>query len=144
MDIAIFTVEEQQFAIELSSVERVVRAVEITPLPNAPAHIKGVINVAGDVIPVINMLTLLGMADREIRLTDQLILCCLQKKRAALWVTKVKKIATFNSDELIPARDVFPELESVDYVVKDDAQIILIYRTEDLLSRADITAVRGQ
>ena len=53
--ILVFALDEPRYALPLSAVERVVRAVEITPLPNAPAIIQGAINVQGAIIPVVNI-----------------------------------------------------------------------------------------
>lgn len=42
--VVVFTLEGQQYALPLSAVERIVHAVEITPLPKAPEIVLGVIN----------------------------------------------------------------------------------------------------
>ena len=52
--LVVFTVDDQHYALDLVSVERVVRAVEITHLPQAPDTVMGVINFEGKVIPVVN------------------------------------------------------------------------------------------
>lgn len=49
------TLDGQRYALSLAQVERVIRAVEITPLPQAPEIITGVINVRGRVIPVVDI-----------------------------------------------------------------------------------------
>ena len=56
----VFSVDEQEYALPYTIVEKVVRSVEITPLPNAPDIIKGIINVHGRVIPVLSVREKLG------------------------------------------------------------------------------------
>ncbi len=51
----VFTLDEQRYALHLSAVERVICVVEITPLPKAPEIVLGIINVGGQIIPVIDM-----------------------------------------------------------------------------------------
>ena len=49
----VFTLDERFYGVRLSVVARVLRAVEITPLPKAPPIVIGVINLGGRIIPVV-------------------------------------------------------------------------------------------
>ncbi len=73
-----FWLDGHRFGLELSAVERVVRMVEITPLPNAPAIVMGAINVEGRIIPVVDIRARLGLPQRAVRPSDALILARLQ------------------------------------------------------------------
>jgi chemotaxis signal transduction protein len=53
--LVVFTLDEQRYALHLDAVKRIVRAVEVTPLPKAPQIVLGVVNVQGKVIPVMNL-----------------------------------------------------------------------------------------
>ncbi len=70
----IFSVEDRRFALLLSEVERVVAAVEIQPLPQAPAFVRGMVNVGGLPVPTVDLRVLWGWAPRELELTDRLLL----------------------------------------------------------------------
>jgi len=60
VNLACFEVKEQIYALEVAAVREIVRIQEITPLPNAPALIEGVIDLRGAVVPVIDLAKLLG------------------------------------------------------------------------------------
>ena len=51
----VFTLDRQRYALPLSVVERVVRMIEITPVPHTPDIVLGVINAQGRVIPVVDI-----------------------------------------------------------------------------------------
>jgi purine-binding chemotaxis protein CheW len=74
----VFSLDAQPFALPLAVVERVVRAVAVTPLPRMPQIILGVINLQGRIIPVINLRKLFGLeaadAPPELELSDYLII----------------------------------------------------------------------
>lgn len=55
-----FSIEDELFALPSSLVKRIIQAVFITPIPNAPEEIMGMINIEGNVISVINIKKLLG------------------------------------------------------------------------------------
>ena len=65
----VFALGDQRCALYLPVVDRVVRMVEITPLPKAPDIVLGVVNVHGEVIPVINVRKRFGLPQRDIALT---------------------------------------------------------------------------
>lgn len=72
--LVVFTLDGQSFALDLGAVRRVVRAIEVTPLPNAPDIILGVINIRGELVSVIDLRHRFHMPTREIRPSDQFIL----------------------------------------------------------------------
>lgn len=69
----VFSLDTRLYAISLSAVRRVVQAVELTPLPNAPPIVKGVINLGGLIIPVVNIRRRFRLPERELELSDQFI-----------------------------------------------------------------------
>lgn len=70
----VFAVETERFAVDLESVDRVVHAVEVTPVGGVPAAVIGSVILRGERIPVIDMRRRLGMPERELELTDQFLL----------------------------------------------------------------------
>jgi purine-binding chemotaxis protein CheW len=88
----LFSVEEIQYALDVATVKRIVRAVEVTLLPDAPAFVRGLINVAGDIIPVIDMRLRLGLPSREMELRDRFILTNVAGLPMALLVDRVEGV----------------------------------------------------
>lgn len=133
MKCIVFSIEQQNFAFDLSYVSKVIQAVAITALPKAPLYIMGAINMHGLVIPVMSLRALFNMAERELELSDQFIICQFKHKPVALWVDHVDGITDYASQALIPAQEVFPDLSAVDFVVKEKESFILVYNFEQLL-----------
>ncbi len=82
--LVVFTLDEQRYALYLPVVERVVNAVEVTPLPKVPDIVLGVINVQGKVIPVVNIRRRFGLPEREIELSYQFIIANTSKQMVVL------------------------------------------------------------
>ena len=72
--IVVFTLRDRRHGLPLSAVERIVRVVEVTSLPKAPDIVLGVVNVQGRVIPVINVRRRFRLPEREIALTDHMLI----------------------------------------------------------------------
>ncbi len=70
----VFAVADRCLALAVEQVERVIHAVGGTPVEGVPAIVRGAVNLHGDMVPVIDMRRRLGLAERDIGLSDQLIL----------------------------------------------------------------------
>ena len=79
--LVVFTMDEQRYALQLAAVERVVRMVEVTPLPQAPQIVLGVINAQGRIIPVVDIRRRFRLPARDIRLSDHLLIAVRQDAR---------------------------------------------------------------
>ena len=72
--IVVFFIDGYRYGIPLEMVERVAPVVEVTPIPDAPDAVMGIINVRGSVMPVLNLRKKLRMPERAVKLTDQLLI----------------------------------------------------------------------
>lgn len=108
--------------------------VAITPLPNAPDIILGVVNIQGRVIPVINMRRRFCLPEREISLTDQLIVAHTEHRHVALVADTVLDVIACTAQSLIAAEDIVPRIEYVDGVIKLTDGLIFIHDLNKFLS----------
>ncbi len=131
---AVFILDGRSYALHLSAVDRVVRMVDIIPLIKAPDIVLGVINIQGRVIPVINMRRRFGLPEREIALTDQLIVAHTARRPVALVADTVTDIVECSEQDLVTAESILPEVEYVEGVVKLKDGLILIHDLDEFLS----------
>ena len=131
--ILLFTLDEPRYALELAVVERVVQAVEVMPLPKAPPLVVGVINVQGQVIPVVDIRARFNLPPREIHVDDQFILARTLKQRVALVTDAVNGIRHLTDDEQVAADEVMPGTGYIHGVAKLDDQLVLICDLDQIL-----------
>lgn len=110
------------------------RAVDATPLPKAPDIVLGVVNVQGRVLPVINVRRRFRLPEREIALTDQMVLARAARRPVALMVDSVTGVLEYSEHEAVGAHDVLPDLQYIQGVVKLDDGLILIHDLDTFLS----------
>lgn len=89
----VFYLDHRKFALDLDVVDRVVPAAETTPLVHESKHVRGLINISGDVVPVVDTRLLLGAPSREMELEDRFILALAHGRRVALHVDRVEGVA---------------------------------------------------
>jgi len=61
-----FSIGEEEYGLEILKVREIIGYMDITPVPQTPALVKGVINLRGQVIPVIDLRSKLGMQTAEV------------------------------------------------------------------------------
>lgn len=132
--LVVFTLDENRYALYLPAVERVVRMVEITPLPEAPGIVLGVINLQGQVIPVINMRRRFNLADRELELGDQLVIARTPQRTLAFAAESVSSVIEYPQQKVIEGEKILPDMEYVEGVVKLEDGMILIHDLATFLS----------
>lgn len=60
-----FKIGDIEFGIDILKVQEIIKMINITSIPNSPSHIKGVVNLRGDVIPVVELRTKLELPNKE-------------------------------------------------------------------------------
>lgn len=125
--LVVFSLDDQRYALDLWAVERVVRMVEITCLPKAPEIVLGVVNLQGDVIPVVNIRKRFGLPEREINLSDALIFARTARRRLAVVADSVSGVMHVSEERLIDPERITPGIEYVAGVVKLADGMILIH-----------------
>jgi len=126
----VFILDDKRYALHLFAVERIVRAVEITPLPKASVKILGIINVEGRIIPVINIRKGFSLPDREIDLGDNLIIVQLPKRSVALLVDSVIGYVEIAKKNVIDSKEIMPGMKFVEGLIKIKDDLVLIYDLE--------------
>lgn len=84
-----FRLDDRRYGLPLKQVARAIRVVDITPLPQAPAVVLGVIDLHGELVPVLNIRLRLGLPQKTTALCDQFIIATALHQTVALLVDEV-------------------------------------------------------
>jgi purine-binding chemotaxis protein CheW len=141
--LVLFHIEKQQFALPLDIVDRIVNIVEICPLPNAPDHIAGTINYRGELLPVVNLRKLFLIPEREVELSDQLIITNTTEMTIALWVDKSDEIVEMEELKITSPNKVYLENEIVNGLFNLYNNRILISDPNKFLTPEQIAKLRN-
>lgn len=90
---------QEQYGIDICFVENIVRMQHITRVPKMPAYLKGVINLRGEVIPIMNLRLKMGLPDvEETKKTRIIIIKMEQCGSIGLIVDEVKEVVTLDME----------------------------------------------
>ncbi len=130
-----FLVDGESLGVEIGYVKEIVGIQPIAQLPETPAYIKGVINLRGKIIPVIDMRLKFCKQPKEY--TDRTCVIVLNTKvhTAGLIVDQVTEVLRIEPDDIVPP----PEQSAgaggyIKGIGKADGQVKLLLDTEKLLA----------
>ena len=119
--LVLFRLDDQRYALRLDAVERVIRAVAATQVPETPAFVLGLVNLAGQLLPVVSLRRCLGLPDRPIRPEDQFVIARTSRLAMALVVDEVQGLSVDDAIRSVAPADVLPQGEwRVQSLVKID------------------------
>jgi purine-binding chemotaxis protein CheW len=73
VDVVEFELGGERYALDIQLAREIVEMIPITPIPRAPPYISGVINLRGEITNIMNLNTLLGLPNQEIRNNQKII-----------------------------------------------------------------------
>jgi purine-binding chemotaxis protein CheW len=126
--------DTQRYALRLAVVERIVRAVEVTPLPRAPEIVQGVVDVEGVVIPVMNIRQRLGLPEKQITPGDRFIVARTQRRPVIIVLDTVQSILEIPTEQVMTADQILPHSRYLEGVVKFPDGMIFIHDLDQFLS----------
>ena len=107
-NVLVFLLDGKAHALGLDAVVRVVRAVEIRPLPGARGIAMGVIDVAGVPVPVMDLRARLGLPPRKTVPADRFLLVRYSGRTVALPADSVTGVSTLPEESTVPVDGIVP------------------------------------
>jgi purine-binding chemotaxis protein CheW len=141
MHILEFAVDGMRHALCLSSVEKVEYAVEVSPLPESPRVVIGVVNWRGRMLPVLSMRRRLHLPERSVMARDRMIIARSSRRWIALMVDEVSGVHRVDPDRFTAADALSDGLGCVTGVTRTEDGIVLILDLELFLTEEDEKAL---
>ena len=128
--LVIVSVDELRLGFHLAGVERVLRAVELTIIPDAPLPFSGAIDVAGQIIPVLDLRRRFALPPRELRLGDHLVMVRPRFGLLAVLVDAVHGVVHVPTDIITDDHPFFGKLPHVEGVAKLENGLAVVHDLE--------------
>lgn len=92
---------EEQYGIDIRNIDNIVKMQRITRVPKLPAYLKGVINMRGEVIPVLSIRLKMGLEADEITKATRILIVKLEEEgNVGFIVDEVKEVVTLYESEI--------------------------------------------
>lgn len=128
----VFKLDNDHYALPLAQVARAVRMVAVTPVPDEPPWMLGLIDMAGQVVPVIDLRRRFAYPARPPALTDRLLIVQVADQRLALMVDDVLKVLEPAAAQLETAPSTLAQSQPLRATIREAEQLILVLDAERL------------
>jgi purine-binding chemotaxis protein CheW len=129
----VFTLGAERYAIELSGLAEVLPLIGCIAVPGAPRELAGVVNLRGEIRPVLDLARVLALPEAEGRAPGWLLLLRGNGQTVGLRVDQVEKIRSFRSDEVVnPDQNAVRPADGYLKAISKDT--IMLLNTDKLLS----------
>ena len=133
-----FRIGEQEFCVDIMSVREIRGWTAATPLPRTPEFVRGVINLRGAVLPIVDLAARLGFDGSETSERSVIIVAQIGEQVVGLLVDAVSDILTITDDMIQPTPDVASETAKtfVRGLIPMDGRMISLIGLERVLPEA--------
>ncbi|ASV10967.1 MULTISPECIES: chemotaxis protein CheW [Leptospira] len=100
-----FYVNEEIFGIDILKIHEILKPVSITRIPNGGDYILGVINLRGEIIPIIDLKQVFGIGYSDIIPSTRIIVVVQGEKRAGILVDTVRQVVKIQYDKVSNTTD---------------------------------------
>jgi purine-binding chemotaxis protein CheW len=143
-----FKLSDEVFAINVSKVLNILEMSHITKIPKAPEYMKGVINLRGKVLPVIDLRIKFGLPEKEATVDTSIIVLSINLNKETVLVgtqvDAVKEVLELKTDEIAPSPTIGSKYNSgfIEGMWRINDNFIMILDMDKVFSVDDILDVQ--
>ena len=137
-----FSLGQEEYGIELLKVQEIKGYSAITPIPNTPPHIKGVLNLRGTVIPIVDLRIRFSLEAIEYTKFHVIIVINVGTRVVGLLVDAVSDVLNVAAEDMRPAPDFGTQADTrfISGIASSGDKVAVLLDIELLLSEADLTS----
>lgn len=128
LQVVSFSLSNEEYGVDIGQVQEINRMVSITHVPRAPHFMEGVINLRGQLIPIIDLRTRFGMPRSEPTKNTRIVVTEIGSKRVGIVVDSVSEVLRIPLDQVEDAPEMIAgvETEYIRGVGKVDDRLIIM------------------
>jgi len=134
-----FKLGSEEYGVDIAQVQEINRMVAITHVPRAPQFMEGVINLRGQLIPIIDLRTRFGMPRAEHTKNTRIVVTEIGTKRVGMVVDSVSEVLRLPSDQIEDAPEMISgvDTEYIRGVGKIEDRLIILLDLARIISGAE-------
>ncbi len=138
-----FSLGEEEYGVEILKVQEIKGYSTITPIPNTPPYIKGVMNLRGTIIPVVDLRGKLGMVETEYNQFTVIIVVTVGTKMMGLIVDAVSDVLNIPQSEVQATPDFGGQVDVrfISGMAKAGEKLIVLLDIDKILGSDELAAL---
>jgi purine-binding chemotaxis protein CheW len=132
----VFSLDDENYAVDIATVESIIKMQEITAVPHSPAYVMGVTNLRGSVIPVMNLRRRLNLPSQDNTDDTRIMVVIMDGVKIGMVVDDVSEVMRFAEESIEPPPDMVLTDRSrfLKGIAKVDNHMIILLNLDEVLA----------
>lgn len=141
--VVVFALAGELYGLDISRVQGIIKMPEVTRVPRAAEFVEGVINLRGEIVPIIDLRKRFGLAQQENSVDTRIINVEMGDHLVGLIVDAVEEVLNIPSDVIEPPPDLVTTVDSayLRSIAKLQGRLVILLDLDHVLSTAEQQAV---
>ncbi len=134
-----FALGQEEYGVEILKIQEIKGFSTITPLPNAPAFLKGVLNLRGTIVPIVDLRKKFGMPEEAYTKFTVIVVVQVQGKIMGFIVDAVSDVLTVTGTDIQPTPDLHGQVDTsfINGLAKASEKLVILLDIEKVLTATE-------
>ena len=138
-----FQLGEELYGVDILRVQEIKGYTAVTKIPNTPDHIKGVLNLRGTIVPIVELRTMFGLETIDYTILTVIIVVVVRDRIMGLVVDSVSDVLTIGKKDIQapPEFGTTVDVSVLDGIAKSGDKLVALLNIDRLLGESDVQKV---
>lgn len=143
--IVVFKIDDELYGIDILKVQEILSYLAPSPIPNAPEYFKGVINLRGTIIPVVDLRIRFNFDKITDEKTSVIVVVSIDDKKYGLVVDSVSDVLSITQDNIQENIDIHSGIDSryITGIAKTSEQMIILVDINKMFRKEEIDTMNA-
>lgn len=144
IQLVVFNIGSEEFGVEIMHVQEIIRMTSITKIPQAPNYVRGIINLRGRIIVVLNLNVIMGMESKEQDENTRIVVANIGEAVMGFIVDSVSEVIRLPGKNIEPAPAVIANKIGTEYVRgvgKLDDRLLILLNLDKVLNANELHSI---
>ncbi|NOZ08200.1 MAG: purine-binding chemotaxis protein CheW [FCB group bacterium] len=141
-----FNLGGNNFGVDISRVHEINRIAGVTHVPDAPFYVEGLINLRGDVIPIVNLRKRFKMTEKDGNIENRIVVIEVPDAIIGLLVDSVTEVLRISESQIEPPPKLLStgvELHYIEGVAKVGEDLLIVLNTDLIFSEDEFNTIKA-
>lgn len=143
--VVVFKIDNEEFAVNIIQVERILGYTEPTKIPESPEFIKGVITYQNEILPIMDLKKKFNLSDTRLKDNPKIVVVKNNDKKVGLIVDLVSEVIDVDDSMIEEAPNIVRGIsnEYIRGMIKLNDRIIILIDTEKILTNDEMSKIQS-
>ncbi len=140
-----FYLEDEVYGVNIGDVKEIIAMMKTTPVPKTPKFIKGVMNLRGNIIPVVDMRIKFDMPEVEPQMYTAIVIVTIEGKNIGFIVDKVEEVVNVEDENISPPPEFGSQIDTrfIRNMARQKNKVVMILDLVALFGEEELNMVQN-